>query len=468
MVYALAPSPLEIGRLWAGTDDGLIHLTIDGGLHWKDVTPPQLKPFAKVSIIDAGHFDKNTAYAAINTLRLDDLRPHILRTHDDGKTWTEIVNGIPDGAPVNAVREDPKRRGLLFAGTEREVYVSLDDGDHWQSLRINMPATSIRDLTIKDDDLIAATHGRGFWILDDITPLRQLKTESAAPVVLFKPEIATRVRWDTNTDTPIPPDEAAGKNPPDGAIVNFYLASAASGEVTLDIMDRAGKTVIRHYSSKEADEAPNLAKLQVPTYWARRPRALPATPGFHRVIWDMHYTPVAASLVSLPMQAVFEDTPVANHAPWVMPGTYLVRLTVNGAKYDQPITVRMDPRVKTSTEDLTEQFILSKRLYEALVQSSQASKDLQALRTKLSDQTDEKTKALVQKLDELEGHRGGGRFSLEGPATLTKVTSALETLLVGLQDADVDPTAPQRAEVAAQLHEMSLLMDRWGKLSKSF
>ena len=269
VVYAFAPSPLDINRLWAGTDDGLIHVTIDGGLHWKDVTPPQLKPFTKVSLIDAGHFDKNTAYAAINTFRLDDFRPHILRTHDGGKTWTEIVNGIPDGAPVNAVREDPRRRGLLFAGTEREVYVSLDDGDHWQSLRMNMPATSIRDLMIKDDDLIAATHGRGFWILDDITPLRQLNADDAAPVVLFKPEIATRVRWDTNTDTPIPPDEAAGKNPPDGAILNFYLAGEASGTVSLDIMDRSGKTLIRHYSSEDPGESPNLEKLQVPTYWAR-------------------------------------------------------------------------------------------------------------------------------------------------------------------------------------------------------
>ncbi len=174
VIYALAPSPLDINRIWAGTDDGLIHVTVDGGKNWQNVTPPQLVPFAKVSILDAGHFDAQTAYAAINTLRLDEMRPHILRTHDGGKSWTEIVNGIPDGAPVDVVREDPKRKGLLYAGTEREVYVSFDDGDHWQSLRLNMPATSIRDLIVKDDDLVAATHSRGFWILDDVTPLRQL------------------------------------------------------------------------------------------------------------------------------------------------------------------------------------------------------------------------------------------------------------------------------------------------------
>ncbi len=174
VIYTVAPSYIDVNHIWAGTDDGLIQFTVDGGTNWTDVTPPDLKPWAKVSTIDAGHFDLLTAYAAINTLRLDDMSPHIYRTHDGGKTWTHITNGIPDGAPVNVVREDPKRKGLLFAGTEREVYVSFDDGDHWQSLRLNMPATSIRDLIVKDDDLAVATHGRGFWILDDITPLRQI------------------------------------------------------------------------------------------------------------------------------------------------------------------------------------------------------------------------------------------------------------------------------------------------------
>src|ERR1043166_8048766 len=217
VIYAVAPSPLDIKRIWAGTDDGLIHLTTDGGAHWTDVTPRQLSAWQKVSIIDAGHFDAETAYAAVNTLRLDDLRPHIYRTHDAGKSWTEITNGIPAGQTVNVVREDPVRRGLLFAGTERATYVSFDDGDHWQSLRLNMPATSVRDLIIKNDDIVVATHGRGFWILDDITPLRQFDAKSAsAPAFLFRPQTAVRVRWNTNPDTPIPPDVPAGENPPDG------------------------------------------------------------------------------------------------------------------------------------------------------------------------------------------------------------------------------------------------------------
>jgi len=468
VVYALAPSPLELPRLWAGTDDGLIHLTTDGGLHWKDVTPPQLKPFAKVSIIDAGHFDAKTAYAAINTLRLDDMRPHILRTHDNGLTWTEIVNGIPDGAAIDVVREDPKRRGLLFAGTERAVYISFDDGDNWQSLRLNMPATSIRDLIIKDDDLIAATHGRGFWILDNITALRQLKSENSAPALLFKPQTAMRVRWNTNTDTPIPPDEAAGKNPPDGAILDFYLNNEASGPLTVDILDHTGKTIIRRYSSDELIDAVDLEKLQVPTYWARAPRRISTKAGFHRVIWDMHYAPVAGSREDLPMQAVFEDTAPLNHAPWVLPGSYLVRLTVNGATYEQPLTVKMDPRVKTSVLGLTDQFTISKHVYDALKQGSQAEKEIKELRAKAAGKQE-----LIQELDSLEGRRGarfggGGRVAIEGPATFSKVNTALETLIVAIQDSDVPPTAPQKLAVEAQLREMSQLLARLTKLKASF
>ncbi len=228
VIYTVAPSPLDKNRIWAGTDDGLIHLTTDGGKTWRDVTPPQIGAWWKVSLMDASHFDAKTAYAAVNTIRLDDLRPHIYRTNNEGKTWEEIVRGIPADENVNAVREDTQRRGLLFAATERGVYVSFDNGDNWQSLRLNLPATSVRDLIVKDDDLAIATHGRGFWILDNITPLRQLSPNESGPAEagssggtsfrsstlktqLFKPQTAMRVRWNTNTDTPLPPDEPAGR-----------------------------------------------------------------------------------------------------------------------------------------------------------------------------------------------------------------------------------------------------------------
>src|SRR5260370_13455921 len=242
VIYAVAPSPLDINRIWAGTDDGLIHLTTAAGKTRNNVTPPGITPFQKVAILEASHTNAQTAYAAINTLRLDDLHPHILRTRDSGQTWTELRAGMPANEDVNVVREDPKRKGLLFAGTERAVYVSFDDGDHWQSLRLNMPASSVRDVIIKDDDLVAATHGRGFWILDDITPLRQIDTKvPTSPAFLFKPQPPIRVRWSMNTDTPLPPDVATGENPPDGAVIDYYLALAASSPVTLQIKHASGE-----------------------------------------------------------------------------------------------------------------------------------------------------------------------------------------------------------------------------------
>src|SRR5579872_4656591 len=226
VIYAIAPSHQDVNVIWAGTDDGLIQVTRDGGKSWTDITPPALTPWSKVAQLDASHFDDLTVYAAINRFRLDDLKPHIYRTHDGGKTWKEIVAGLPDG-PVNTVREDPVRKGLLYAGTELATYVSFDDGDHWQPLQLNMPRTSIRDLTIHGNDLIAGTHGRGFWILDDIAPLRQLSAAIApSDAHLFRPSAAYRIRWNENTDTPLPPEEPAGENPPDGASIYYYLKSA--------------------------------------------------------------------------------------------------------------------------------------------------------------------------------------------------------------------------------------------------
>jgi len=204
------------------------------------VTPGGISAWQKISLIEAGHFDSNTAYAAVNTIRIDDLRPHIFATHDGGKTWTEIANGIPAGQIVNAVREDPEQKGVLFAGTERGVYVSFDDGANWESLRLNLPASSVRDLIVKNDDLIVATHGRGFWILDNITPLRQINTKQREDL-LFKPQSALRVRANLNTDTPLPPDEPAGENPPDGAMIDYFLSKDARVQVTIELKDGKGQ-----------------------------------------------------------------------------------------------------------------------------------------------------------------------------------------------------------------------------------
>ena len=448
VIYAVAPSPVEANRIWAGTDDGQIHLTTDGGKNWTNITPSTMQPFQKVSIIEASHFDAQTAYAAINTLRLNDPHPHILRTRDSGKTWTEIVNGIPEGENVNAVREDPKRRGLLFAGTERAVYVSFDDGEHWQSLRLNMPASSVRDVIIKNDDLVAATHGRGFWILDDITTLRQLNAQvTSAPAFLFKPEVAYRVRWNLNTDTPLPPDFPAGENPPDGAVIDYYLQSAASGPVTLEVKDSSGN-VVRRYSSTDPLEKVD-PMLRIPTYWVRPPQRLSSAAGMHRWLWDMHYAPVSGIPHEYPIAAVPHNTAPQPTSPWAMPGEYTVVLTVNGKSYSQPLTVQMDPRVKTPVPGLAQQFRLSQQLYKdmltvapAVSEATSVSKQLEELQKQAQGDVQVAVNTLKQKLDTLLGgqQRGPAPPPANQPPSLGVLRTRLVALFNVLQEADDTPT----------------------------
>jgi hypothetical protein len=470
VIYAVAPSPLDINRIWAGTDDGRIHLTLDGGKKWNEVTPPNMTAFQKVSIIEASHFDAQTAYAAINTLRLDDLRPHILRTRDSGKTWTESVNGIPANENVNAVREDPVRRGMLFAATERAVYVSFDDGDHWQSLRLNMAASSVRDVIIKDDDLVAATHGRGFWILDNITPLRQLDQKvTSTDAFLFKPETAIRVRWNMNTDTPLPPDFPAGQNPPDGAVIDYYLQSASSSPVTLEIKDSAGKTV-RKYSS--ADKlAPPDPMLNIPTYWVRPPQTLSAAAGTHRFLWDMHYPNVPGVDAEYPIAAIPHNTAPQPSGPWALPGQYTIVLTANGKSYSQPLTIKMDPRVKTSLAGLQQQFNLSNDLYTQLLTLSPAAEEAGALRKQLKDLQQKATgealaaiKAFDQKLQAIAG--GATRRPGAGtePPTLGGLKTKFLTLFGVFQEADVAPSTQAAAAVGDLQKQLPPIMQRWSAM----
>ena len=465
VIYTVAPSPLDVNRIWAGTDDGLIHLTSDGGRKWTDVTPPQITAWQKISIIDASHFDANTAYAAVNTLRLDDNRPHIYRTVDGGKTWREIIRGIPDGQIVNVVREDTQRRGLLFAGTERAVYFSLDEGENWQPLRLNMPATSVRDLIIKDDDVCVGTHGRGFWILDNITPLRQLAPDNRE-TALFKPQTAIRVRWNMNTDTPLPPDEPVGENPPDGAMIDYRLADGTTGEVTLEIKDGKGN-VVRRYSSNDRLPQIDAKELKVPAYWVRPPQPLSAAAGLHRFLWDMHLPRIATVEPELPIAAIYGNTAPEPTSPWVLPGDYTVVLTANGKSYTQPLTVKTDPRVKATPADLAQQFDLSKKLYDARITLDPIGKSYDALNGEVAKAKERAgTSPAAQQLDALAKTLAELALPPTRPGAPLSVSALtkLESLFEQLQGVDVAPRPSVKAAVADVLREAGTAKQRWGTI----
>jgi photosystem II stability/assembly factor-like uncharacterized protein len=463
VVYTIAPSPRDEDVLWAGTDDGLIHLTRDGGKTWASVTPPETRPWAKVSLLEASYFDPGAAYAAINTFRLDDLRPHVYRTRDFGKTWSHVTSGIPDEGVVNVVRADPKRRGLLFAGSERSVHVSFDDGDHWQPLRLNMPATSIRDLVVKDDDLVVGTHGRSFWVLDDISRLRQLSPDvTRADVFLFAPQEAIRVRWNQNTDTPLPQEEPAGQNPPEGAVIDYSLGARATRPVTLEILDGKGE-VVRRYSSDDPVEPP-VPGRNIPDYWIRPPQVLSAEAGVHRFYWDMRYAPPLVLEPGYPIAAVYGNTPREPRGPWALPGTYRVRLTVAGKSTAQPLALKMDPRVKTPPEALEQQLILSKALTTALGQGYEALQEVRRLRAalkerKLGGSGARTAAALDTALAALEEGASSGRG-------LVTLNDDLLRLYEIVQGADAAPTAPTVAAIEERQQVLAALLKRWQEVQR--
>jgi len=458
VVYTVAPSALSSGIIWAGSDDGLIHVTFTGGRTWKNVTPRELTPWSKVSLLEASHFDSLTAYAAVNTLRLDELRPYLYRTRDGGASWTRISNGIPDGATVNAVREDPRRKELLFAAGETQVWVSFDAGDHWQSLRLNMPATSIRDLVIKDDDLVAGTHGRGFWILDDIAPLRELAATTAAePALLLSPARATRVRWNLNTDTPLPPDEPAAPNPPDGAILDYWLRDPATGPVTLEIFDAAGRSV-RRFSSDDPPESPIVGR-NIPDYWIRPPRLLSAQAGMHRFVWDLRGPDPKVQNFGYPISAVVRNTVKEPAGVWALPGTYTARLTANGKSYSRPLVVRMDPRVKLPAAVLARQHTLSLQLFAGLDRSLAALEAVRSLRVRLRDAVAKAVPgAGADALAEFDRQAGG----VERDAAAANAD--LASLYSTLQDVDAAPTTQTLAAITGKQAALAAVLARWNAL----
>jgi photosystem II stability/assembly factor-like uncharacterized protein len=472
-IYSLAPSFRTVGTLWAGTDDGFVWITRDEGGTWTNITPPGLAPWSKVTQISASPFDDDTAYVSVSRMRVDDLRPLVFRTHDGGRTWEAVTTGIPADEPVNAVRADPVRAGLIFAGTEKAVYVSFDDGAHWQPLQLNLPHTSMRDLWIKDDDLVVATHGRSFWVLDDISPLRQLTPEvTAAPVHLFAPATACRVIRSTYPDTPYPPDEPMGANPPDGAVIDYFLGHDAAGPVTLEILDSAGALVRRFRSDDPPEPSPEELKRQlIPPYWVRPARNPGTGAGMHRFVWDLRATPPVSARHGYPISAVPHDTPRGPQGVRVLPGAYTARLTVDGTTLSAPLTVVMDPRVKTPESALRQQFEVLSRLASLITDGSRAIRQARALEEQLKALEGRARGATASDIGGLQKDvsallESGTAAPITGPATATATTlsdavARISELFGSLGQADAGPTAAQASAVEEVSRSLPPLLQRW-------
>ena len=477
-INTFSPSPVAAGEIWVGTTNGLIQLTKDRGATWQQVSPPGISEFSSISMVEASHFDPAVAYASVDRHEENDFQPHIYRTRDEGKTWQQIALGIPAGDFVRVVREDPTHKGLLYAGTENATYVSFDDGDHWSSLQLNMPTASVRDLQVHGSDLVAATYGRAFWILDDLSPLRQINgNTSRQSVVFYRPDKAVRVQLDLNGDTPIPPDLPAGQNPPDGALLDYYLKTAPVGDITLAIYDSAGQ-LVREFSSKP--EAPSTEPPpNVPDYWLGHPAPLTKNAGMNRFLWDLRYTAPLALRHEYPISAMYKNTPAEPQGALVVPGAYQARLTVNGKTYKQPLVVVRDPRVTTSQEALERQLALEKKAANLVTVSYGFDRQAVVLREaiagdekKLENQNPDTVKALEAfdlKVTAIKGsaRRGGGGPPIGKPKpSFTLLNSELGSLATVVDSADSDPTPAMESAYNDYCRDLKTTATNWNALVK--
>jgi photosystem II stability/assembly factor-like uncharacterized protein len=456
VIYTIGPSSVQAGEIWAGTDDGLIQLTRNEGNTWSNVTPAELTPWSKVTHIEASHFDAGTAYAAVDRHRLEDLHAYLYRTRDFGKSWQRASSGIPEGSFLNCVREDPLRKGLLYACTELGVYVSFNDGDTWQSLQLNMPPASVRDLVVHGDDLVVATHGRSFWILDDANPLRHMNAQvAAADLWLFKPATAYRVRPGSDQGTPVPTDEALAENPPDGAVIDYWLKEKAKGPVELEIFDGDG-ALVRRFSSDDLLAKTDPNKVPIAMEWIRNEASLSTDAGMHRYVWDLHH-----ALPKSVQRSLYGPAGV-----WSLPGNYTVKLTANGKSTSQALTVKMDPRISTPEDALRREFVAASRVSTRLGEVAAARERAEELQKEIAARKADSVNAEVsaalaeigRKVGEVHGAPGEEEFGFlalrlpsGGPATLQKVSLALTGLLMIIDGADAAPTAD--AETAAEKWE---------------
>jgi photosystem II stability/assembly factor-like uncharacterized protein len=470
-IEALAASPVDAGEIWAATTNRLVQLTRDGGLHWTKVTPPGLAAPFEILYVEPSHHDASTAYLTIGSTR-QSLPPQVLRTRDFGATWQSIINGLPANEGIRIVREDPVRRGLLFAGTESTVFASFDDGDHWHPLTLNLPASPVTDIAIHGNDLVISTYGRGLWILDDISPLRQLTPElKQAAVHLFKPAPALRVRWDTYQDTPLPIETPTGQNPPDGVAIDYRLSAPVSGDTTVTILDARGN-VVRKYTS--VSEEPSLPLPNVPEYWFATPTTVAATPGMHRLIWDLRY-PAPRTLPASYYGPILQYTEytLADHAiphetprqqpqgPLVAPGVYTVELSSGSKTQRQQITVQLDPRVHASQADLDDQLKLAQRILGGVATSYEEYQSVAALSTAV----EEKAKSQPQATEQLKKQIQEVREGTDKTLGMGAINRDLTRLLNSVESGDEHPTEPQVQAVNQVCAALTKVMGQWKLLN---
>lgn len=464
VVFTIAPSPLDENEIWAGSDTGLIHITLNGGKTWTNVTPPGLKPWSKISMIEASYFDKGEAWAAVDRHRMMDDTPYIYRTKNYGKTWTLLTKGIPEGYFVHAVRQDPKTPGLLFVGTEFGIFVSFNGGNQWQSLQLNLPVSSVRDMDIHANDLIVATHGRSLWIMDDMTELRHLSAEtSTAKTILFPPALAYRIDNDLFPGTPLPPEVPTAKNPPNGAILDYYLPAKES-LVTLTIRNAEGQ-LVRRYASN-APPPPPHPPLPIAERWFPKPERISDTPGSHRFVWDLLWheagTPAAGD-------DVYGENAAAPKGPHALPGKYEVTLTVNGQSQTEPLTVVMNPNSAATPAELQAQFDASMRFYDKTLISRKALAEADSVRLKLADLAKQPGVANAGLLPQVKAVQASLHELLEGAPDhpgLRQTNTSLLTVLTAIETGDRTPTASALAWGATASREVTGQVAAWQRLKQ--
>ena len=464
-IQSMALSTVKRGEIWVGTNTSLIKLTQDEGKTWQDVSV--LNQPGDVLAIEASHFDAGEAYVAFSFHSSGDYTPYFYRTRDYGKTWTRITDGFATGQPsgsfARVIREDPKTRGLLFAGTESGMYVSFDDGDHWQSLQLNLPNTSCRDIVIHGNDLVLGTYGRGIFVLDDISALRQMATGAGSePVHLFAPGDAIRVRRNVGNDTPFPPEVPHALNPPDGALIYYSLAAKPAGAVTLEVLDATG-TVVRHMTSGPVEPVKEAARPPEPNFWIAPPFRLPVEAGGNRSNWDLRADAPPAFTHTFEINANPGLTPPSPLGPLVPPGAYTLRFTVDGKTYTQPVTVVNDPRSPATAADVRAQYELEARVVAAMQASWDGYQQVAAARAALG--TDSASKALDSTLAAVGGNPaggggggfGGGGFRPGGPPppTFVALNGTLGRQLNALETGDLAPTAAMQAAYAAACKDVT-------------